>query len=204
MKAAIFDLDGTLVDMSKEYPMKVFGPAFEKFGMKITEAEAHRLWYGDYRDEWLREEKGFDDTEVFWDEYKKIDRVERGKHLVIFNDSDVLGSLRDRGLKIGLVTSSYREATEAKIKFLGFDFDSVVCAAATEGIPPKPDPAGLQRCLSELETRAEDACYVGNSYGDMIAAGRAGVEGIYIERDLSKWQESGRGIVSLWDVLSRV
>jgi HAD superfamily hydrolase (TIGR01509 family) len=85
----------------------------------------------------------------------------------------VLAELHSRGLKIGLVTDSPATSldplqSEEIIQY----FSAMV--TIDDGIPKKPEPDGLIECLCRMDTRAENAVFVGDALIDIRAGKKAG------------------------------
>lgn len=89
--------------------------------------------------------------------------------------SDVLESLRERGCRLGVVTSKVERLANRALQHVGIDrhFELVVGIESTGRHKPSPDP--LLHALRELGSRARDAVYVGDSPFDIQAAQAAGV-----------------------------
>ncbi len=181
----MFDLDGTLVDVREGYIEESIGHTLKVFGAKYTPSDAQKIWLEAGRDELVRKLTGLSNPEDFWDEFKKYDTADRRLANVFVYDETraVLSSVRKLGYNIGVVTSSHRKVAFAEIDLVGKDhFDSIVCAAFSEGIKPKPDPQGLEMCLDELETGSSLSLYVGDNAGDILAAENAGVLSVLVNR----------------------
>ena len=88
---------------------------------------------------------------------------------------DTLHILRNRDLKIGLVTSNSRKGTGLTLKRLELSnfFDAVVTRDDCEEM--KPDPGPLKKVLKELDARADEAVFVGDWVNDIMAAKEAGM-----------------------------
>jgi HAD superfamily hydrolase (TIGR01549 family) len=94
---------------------------------------------------------------------------------------EVLGLLRTRGIKIGLVTGRVfpSERMWSELRELGLSgfFDAVVTGSDQ---PRKPAPDGIIACLAQLDLSAEDVVLVGDAKSDLIAGKRAGVRVIVL------------------------
>lgn len=89
---------------------------------------------------------------------------------------EVLGALKARGLRIGLVTARVEPVAEmwAELERLGISrfFESVVTG---QEIPRKPAPDGILHCLDELGLKARESVFIGDSEVDIRAGRDAGV-----------------------------
>ncbi len=88
---------------------------------------------------------------------------------------ETLVALRERGVKLAVVTNkeSRYTATVLDAHQLSPLFDRIVSG---DSLPTKkPDPAGIQSCLSQFDTTPERALFVGDSSIDVATARNAGV-----------------------------
>lgn len=87
----------------------------------------------------------------------------------------MLGALRDRGCKLGILSNKFDGGVQFIVKKC---LDGTVDAVHGEGgllnFPRKPDPAGLLATIEELGSTSERTVYVGDSPGDIHAARNAG------------------------------
>jgi HAD superfamily hydrolase (TIGR01549 family) len=116
---------------------------------------------------------------------------ERHDNFMLFEDAlPVLGDLRARGLKIGLVSNGARDLDEFAAHH-GLEVDAAVGSRAHGRI--KPDPSIFVAALSALGTAAEETAMVGDSYEDDIEGARAlGIRGILLDRDGYRPEEPDR------------
>jgi HAD superfamily hydrolase (TIGR01549 family) len=116
---------------------------------------------------------------------------ERHDNFTLFEDAlPVLGDLKRRGLKIGLVSNGARDLEEFAAHH-GLEVDAAVGSRAHGRI--KPDPSIFVAALSVLGTAAEETAMVGDSYEDDIEGARAlGIRGILLDRDGYRPEEPDR------------
>lgn len=182
-RAVLFDLDGTLVDslgdfhhaanqmlmqlgypsIAKQYIKQFVGNGQEVFiarclvnvGAKMSADELSAA------------------TTYFEAAY---DQISGQKSMAYPGVIDFLSALKQKGIATGLCTN--RPVTRARRILvdmgMGDYFD--VIAGFESTAKPKPDPAPLNYCLSELAIDADDAVFVGDSEVDALAAHAAGVE----------------------------
>jgi len=184
MKAVMFDLDGTLVDVDDGYLEESLGHTLRHFGLSYTLQDINELWYGSDREGYITRRFGLKNPLDFWKIFVEYDIQHRRENVVIYNDSDVVDILKDRGIKVGIVTSSNRKAAEDEIGLLGREkFNSIICATLTEGLRPKPDPQGLEVCMERLGVEPHETCYVGDAVSDVLASRNAGVRSVLLNRN---------------------
>src|SRR5258708_28893908 len=89
--------------------------------------------------------------------------------------NEMLTELRQRGYRIGIVTSKRRMGEDRSIKVFGLDalLDCVVAAEDTNLHKPNPDP--ILKGMEILGSTPETTAYIGDSTHDMIAGKAAGV-----------------------------
>ncbi|MFH1833889.1 MAG: HAD-IA family hydrolase, partial [bacterium] len=92
--------------------------------------------------------------------------------------SDLLETLVQARVKLGLVTSKSRHTTQMAFDLTGIEgyFDATVCADESPGNKPSPDP--ILQCLERMGVAPVDAAYVGDSPADIQSALAAGVRAI--------------------------
>ena len=96
---------------------------------------------------------------------------------------DMLISLRNRGIKVGVLTNRNREFLEHEINVIhvegwGHLFDTMVCGDDVQKRKPAPDL--ILKALDNLDMNPGPDCwYVGDSTTDTVAAKEAGVTSIF-------------------------
>lgn len=87
----------------------------------------------------------------------------------------VIRRLKERGLRLGIVSNKLRFRIEAILKLhrLYDDFDSII--GAEDFSKHKPDPEGIFTALERMQVPVARALYIGDSTTDAEAAQRAGM-----------------------------
>ena len=94
---------------------------------------------------------------------------------------ELLGELRQRGLKLGLITNGFAETHYEKLELLGLErsFDAVLCADEVGML--KPDPRIFLHACELLSTLPSRAAMVGDRYfRDISGAREAGLYTVYV------------------------
>jgi pyrophosphatase PpaX len=88
---------------------------------------------------------------------------------------EMLQELKQRGFRLGLVTSKKRAGAERGMRLYGMAelFDLSICVEDTRNNKPHPEP--LLRAMEILDTRPGETIYVGDSTHDIVAGRAAGV-----------------------------
>ncbi|MBS1985921.1 MAG: HAD family hydrolase [Bdellovibrionales bacterium] len=178
LKAVFFDLDGTLIDSFPDM-VQTINLLRQERGLRIFDAGAIRPNVGRGPQHLVRNcipelpAAELDEaTRRYMDIYMSLERpltrLYPGVH-------ETLAALRQRGLKLGIVTNkAIRSSQAALAKFLSdVPFASIV---TREQVPnPKPHPDHLLRAIDLAGVQASQAIYVGDDPIDKTCAAAAGV-----------------------------
>jgi pyrophosphatase PpaX len=88
---------------------------------------------------------------------------------------EAIGSIRSRGVRLGLVTSKNRSGAERGLRVIGLDTHFEVIVGADDVEHPKPHPEPVLQALDRMRVAAADAIYIGDSTHDMESGRAAGV-----------------------------
>ena len=183
--AAIFDLDGTLVTFNldiREWRAVIVDAmnrrGFDTAGLslatptqEILDIARARAPAGDSKAyESLRKEA-----------FSILDslELEGAKSATVFPGAEgVLKLLRSRGFRIGMLTNSGRASASLSLSKWGLEglFEFVLTRDDIEAMKPRPE--GLATAVRMLGIRPDEACYVGDSVYDVVAAKGAGVKSV--------------------------
>ena len=88
---------------------------------------------------------------------------------------ELIRRIKHAGYRTGLVTSKNRPGAIRGLKLAGIaeHFDVLICADDVEN--PKPHPEPVLKALAQLESRPDEALFVGDSVHDMRCGRDAGV-----------------------------
>ena len=172
-KAFIFDMDGVLIESSKEH-VEAWKFAVQKFGYSFD--TDFRDVYGKRGRDIVREiVPGLDEKELRGIEdlaekrFREIYRVRQFDSVLSF-----IGHVKEQGKRIALVTSAPKENVDIVLSSLRLDFDVMVSADdVKEG---KPDPEPYNSAIDKLGERKEDCVIFEDSFAGIESAKRAGVE----------------------------
>ncbi|WP_313804436.1 pyrophosphatase PpaX [Cytobacillus sp.] len=175
VNTVLFDLDGTLID-TNELIISSFLHTLGKY----------------YPDRYNREDVlpflGPTLTETFEsiapDKVEEMIRVYRefniGNHDLLVNEFDgvfeTIRSLKEAGIKIGIVTTKVFMVVEKGLKLTKLDQFFDVIVALDHVKKPKPDPEPILKALELLGSKPEEAIMVGDNSHDILGGKNAGTK----------------------------
>lgn len=179
----IFDLDGTLLDTIEAFYILAKRTG-DEFGLAMVREHVYELLnFGRPYWEKVLPVAGKDNKDTIeklnqhaialWPEIM-------AEHASVFPAvKTTLAQLKDRGMKLAIVTGSGKTSLELLFNAgLGDFFDAIISAEDVK--KRKPDPEGLLLCLDKLGVNAETAIYVGDTSIDMQAARAAGLRPVAV------------------------
>jgi HAD superfamily hydrolase (TIGR01509 family) len=180
-RAAIFDLDGTLVD-SMPFVIESFIHAVEPYRPRpsVPEVLAH---LGGPLESCIRNLLGPEGAGSVAAATARLLEYEHHKEetLIPFPGSrEMLARLRSRGVKLGIWTGRDRWSAERILRVHGMEefFPTTVCG---DDLPShKPDPAGLLRAIELAGVGAAEAVFMGDADADVLGGHSAGVHTIFV------------------------
>ncbi len=188
IKGVIFDLDETLISSLENYT-EAFNRGLAAFGLEPVTQEkiAGFLDRGFRLGKMLLElfPSAFQNEENLQagvDEIRKAYVTSEAEKVSLKPGADrILQSLKEGGLKIGIVTgrTSQGDSKWRELHRLNINQFIDVMVTGTEATP-KPAPDGLIKCIRELGLTPEDCVFIGDSSVDIIAGKRAGVRTVAI------------------------
>lgn len=208
LKAILFDLDGTLLDTDKLIFM-TYKYMFDKFGEGYEPTFNEML---SFLGPTLMEvfPKYFKQNVDYLIEEYRTYNVSHHQAFVqpIYGAKDVLHAIKEKGLKIAVVTSKRKDVALLGLQLFGLDnyIDYLVdCTMVTKY---KPDPEGIEMVLDEFNIRAEEALMVGDSLSDILAGINSGCKTMAVSYSLKgnfyKNQKIDYIIDSLYDILKLI
>ena len=178
-KAYIFDFDYTLGDSSDGIVQSVLY-ALSQLDEEPKPAEEIRKTIGLSLKETyftLTGNKNEEKAELFAKYFKeKADEVMVDSTQIYEPVKQVFAALREKGCKIGIVTTKYHYRIDAILaKFDMTEMVDIIVGGEDVKIP-KPDPEGLLFAIEQLQLGKTDILYVGDSIVDAKTAEGVGVD----------------------------
>ena len=188
IKGVIFDLDETIIDSLGTYT-EAFNIGTRTFGLEpVTEERiAHFLDKGFRLGKILLElfPSVFEDDrnrQACEDEIRNAYlELEAQKVTLKPGVKRTLQSLKERGVKIGIVTGRMTKGERKWLELRRLSIHQFVDSMVTGAeAPAKPAPDGLIKCIKELGLSVKECIFVGDSRVDVIAGRKAGVKTVAI------------------------
>jgi HAD superfamily hydrolase (TIGR01509 family) len=181
LKAIIFDMDGTLID-SDELVLKIYETLIKTYPPKhlFESLDLGDVFASSYP-EVVR--KLYDDVKVeHLNLIHHIHQTIKHRYLKVFPGVKVLlETLRQKGYKLGLLTSELRDIALDELKILGIDhfFDHII--AFDDVKKGKPDPEGLLDMMDYVKCQRHELVYIGDQRSDGLTAQQASVYSILMD-----------------------
>lgn len=176
-RAAVFDLDGTLVNSLQDLADSA-NELLMAYDRPMHPAAAYRYFVGNGSRK-LMERILPDVSQEMIDEalerYKEIYARRMLRTTAPYEGiPELLAGLRALGVRLGVCTNKHRSAAESIVGtlFPADTFDIVI--GDRPNVPRKPDPANVYAALDVIGVKPEEAVYLGDSGVDMQTAVRAG------------------------------
>lgn len=189
VKAVLFDLDGTLIDSIPliEYS---FRRVFEDLGIPWADGRVMETVGLPLREVAL--EYAGDRADIFFELYLKHQMEKHDECIKLFPGTmEMLGRVRQRGLKTGIVTSKRKIMAQRALKLVSVGQLVDVLVALEDCGAHKPDPLPVATALRGLGVLPEEAVFVGDSWYDIAAGRGAGVATVGVT-----WGMADRGRLS--------
>lgn len=179
IKAVIFDFDYTLGDSTNGIVLSV-NYALEKLGHSVRDITEIRKTIGlSLKDTYTVLTSVSDPDEA--DQFAKLFKEKADEVMVVNTElyhgvKDVLKELKNKGYKIGIVTTKFHYRIEQILrKFEANELIDIIVGAEDVKIE-KPNPEGLQYIIERMDLKKDSVLYVGDSLVDAQTAENAGVD----------------------------
>ena len=175
LKALLFDLDGTLIGTKNLYLEAYRCALAESMGRRLSDEEIlalHPIAERRFITASVPLQHRSRCLEAFYEAYaREHGRLFQG----VFADVHaLLDGLRERGVRIGLVTGKSARALEITLARAELGQFAVI-VSDDDVDEPKPSSEGILRAIHTLRIEPEECAYVGDSDIDLEAAQAAGV-----------------------------
>jgi len=179
-RAAVFDLDGTLIDSIEDIADSMNAVLLSN-GLPVHEVDVYRSLVGDgslmlakraLPENAADEEKAEETRDLFFEEYRARCMEKTRPYPGI---PGLLDMLAGRGIRLAVLSNKFDELTVMLVRsfFPEHDFECVV--GSRPGIPRKPSPDGAFLIAGEMGVKPAEFIYFGDTGTDMETAVRAGM-----------------------------
>ena len=195
--AAIFDLDGTLLDTLTDLCNSA-NHALQSVGQPTHEREAYRTLVGQGVENLFIDALGPDyqdlrvaAIEAFHAHYAEHRFDTTAPYPAIWK---MLTSLQAGGVKLGVLSNKPHAATVDVIDRYFSDLDWAVVRGHKPGTAPKPVPTSAREVIAEMGCEAQQCAYVGDTKVDMLTGKAAGMFTVGVSwgfRSVKELQDNG-------------
>lgn len=182
-KTVIFDLDGTLLDTSRDI-CKVLNDTLASFNLPQITLEKTVEFVGNGAKLLVKRAipesamGNFDRIYAYYAE--RFAACDNSLTRLYEGEKEVLTNLKKAGVKLALVTNKPQDATQGvydkHLKRFGFDF----VAGNSNNFPLKPDPALALYAAKKTGAKAEECLFVGDGETDVQTAINARMDGLAV------------------------
>lgn len=181
-KLVLFDLDGTLINSIDDLADST-NYALQQCGLPLHTVDEYKYFVGNSVDPLIRRalpEEEKENQELF-DRVKKIylsyyAAHSKDKTRPYPGISDLLSRCNKAGVLVAVVSNKPDDITADVVRYYFPQIHFAATMGPKEGIPKKPDPAGVREVLRITGIALEDALYVGDTWVDMQTAQNSGVQ----------------------------
>ena len=179
-RAAIFDLDGTLVD-SLEDIANASNEVLDEMGFATHPISDYRYFVGDGVSKLFQRilpAEGVSD-ELMAECLRRYDEAYGriwNQHTRLYEGVvEMIAELRELGVTLAVLSNKPQHFTEKVVAQFFVSGEFAVVAGQRAGIARKPDPAGAHAILETLQISAADCVFLGDTAVDMLTACGAGI-----------------------------
>ncbi len=180
-QAILFDLDGTMLDTLEDLADSV-NVILGKYGFPLRDREEIRSFLGNGSERLMKEALPKGITEIdfvkYLGEYQTYYKGHMEEKTAPYDGIlPLLGELRKRGIKIGVVSNKFDLAVKRLCEkyFPGY-IDAAAGEREADGIRRKPAPDMVLTAAEWLGVYVQDCLYVGDSEVDILTAQNAGMD----------------------------
>lgn len=190
IKTILFDWDGTLLD-SNQLINESNLYALNKHGDRLFTEEDVKPFNGPPLKK-VYQELYPDKAEVILNAYREFNDTQHDEMVQLFKGVEkVLRLLKEKGIKLGVVSMKRRHMVERGIRLFGLDDVFEVVIGGNDCVKHKPDKEPIERAMNKLEATKETTLMVGDNWQDIESANNAGIQSVFV-----KWSQKPYEIVA--------
>ncbi|WFB36585.1 HAD family hydrolase [Kiritimatiellota bacterium B12222] len=179
--AALFDLDGTLVDSLQDIAASM-NEVLVNRGFSPHPVEPYRVFVGDGMDMLVRRvlPKEVDVSSSLLRDMIQDMKLAYARHwrehaFAYEGIKELLVSLGEQGYLLGVLSNKPEAFTREMVSYVFPDINFNIVRGARTQVPIKPDPAGAHAILKEWGLEPEQVLYVGDTNTDMQTGKNTGM-----------------------------
>ncbi|MDD4237471.1 MAG: HAD-IA family hydrolase [Desulfotomaculaceae bacterium] len=202
-EAVLFDLDGTLVD-SLPLIVRTYRQVFDEMNIPWGNDDVVKMIGLPLKD--IGRRFAGEAAPAFEERYQYYYHRDHDLYTHLFPGTlELLESLKEQGIRLGIVTSKGKPGTNRTVAFTGLDHYMDVVVTAHDVTRYKPDPEPLLSALATLHTQAGRCIFIGDSSYDILTGKNAGcltlgvTWGLDSRAELEKF--SPAGMLESWEEL---
>lgn len=179
-KLILFDLDGTTIN-TDELIVETFNELCRLYRKgRLTPKEQLYKYSGPPIAESLVKEFPDLDPQFIYDEFHRISLINYPKYMKVYDGLfEVLDLLKERNIKLGVVTNKLHSTSEYCLSLTGLDKYFTHLVAINDVNKPKPDKEGVIKSMEFYQIKDKNkVIYVGDNESDYMTAVNSGVESI--------------------------
>ena len=184
-KVVIFDFDGTICNTFSDCVL-CYNQVLREHGFPERKEEVFASVFGRMLHEIVAEvlpEDSRDEETVneIANAYRACYKDSEKKNSLPFPGvPEVLKALSERGIFLAVNSNKLTSMLSGMTEKAFPDIEFAAIVGASDALPGKPDPAGVDFILQELDVPKEAAVYVGDGKSDILTAGNAGIPAVYV------------------------
>ncbi|OGK47909.1 hypothetical protein A2963_03600 [Candidatus Roizmanbacteria bacterium RIFCSPLOWO2_01_FULL_40_13] len=173
IRAVLFDFDGTLANTLPFY-VKAYDQALQKLGFKWDERKIVQNCFGKKEIDICKALGLPEKTQEFTNSYFSAVK-ELFKQAQLFSDTlETLEFIKNKGLKIVIITFAYRWYIDQMIKQYNLDNYLDLVISTDDVDKAKPDPEAVLEAVKILKIKPDAVLVVGDSKSDILMGNSAG------------------------------
>lgn len=200
MEAAIFDLDGTIIDTIDDL-VELTNHVLIEYDMPTHSKDAIQRFVGNgalaLMNQAVPEGTPSEITQEALARWKELNPHFLAHSHPYPGISETLNMLKSNGVRIAVLSNKFDAGVSAMIEAkLPNTFD--IIRGERPDTPRKPDPTGLLSIIEQLGATPESCIYVGDSPGDILTALNAGCMAVGVSwgyRYVDEIQKAGANII---------
>ncbi|MDE6586599.1 MAG: HAD family hydrolase [Clostridia bacterium] len=179
IKELIFDLDGTLLDTSRDI-CAVLNESLKRFNLPQISLQALKEYLGNGAktlvNRAVSESNSKYAEEVYEDYFINFANCKNELTTLYDGEAAALDAFKSAGIKLAVISNKPQLATERVVNqhLNKFGFDFII--GQSESNPLKPDPTTTLKVIEKFGVRKDEVLFVGDGETDILTAANAGVK----------------------------